>query len=98
MGGIFGVVVAGVVAAAAQVPGSLPNPDLQNRIPAPLPPPSRPPVINGPLSQSPPPGVYLPPRLDTHSDRTVACTHQGAGQGLRGRKLDAYTRTCANAN
>jgi hypothetical protein len=44
----------------AQVPG-LPNPDLQNRIPAPLPPPPQPPVINGPLSQGPPPGVYQPP-------------------------------------
>jgi hypothetical protein len=28
-------------------------PAMQNRIPAPLPPPSQPPVINGPLQQSP---------------------------------------------
>jgi hypothetical protein len=84
-----------VAPALAQVPG-LPNPDLQNRIPAPLPPPPQPPIINGPLSQSPPPGVYVPPRLDTHSDRTVACVQAGSGRGLRGRKLDAYTRACAN--
>jgi hypothetical protein len=82
--------------ANAQVPGSLPNPDLQNRIPAPLPPPTPPPIINGPLGQGPPPGVYLPPRLSTFSDRAAACAHQGAAQGLRGRKLNAYTRACAN--
>lgn len=83
--------------AGAQVPGSLPNPDLQNRIPAPLPPPTPPPIINGPLSQAPPPAVYLPPRLESFGDRAVTCAHQGAGQGLRGRKLDAYTRACASS-
>jgi hypothetical protein len=90
--------LAGMVATAAfaQVPGSLPNPDLQNRIPAPLPPPPQPPVINGPLSQAPPPGVYIPPRLTTHGDRTRDCVQQGSETGLRGRKLDAYTRRCAN--
>jgi DNA-binding transcriptional LysR family regulator len=87
---------AAATAALAQVPPGLPNPDLQNRIPAPLPPPPRPPIINGPLSQSPPPGTYLPPRLNTHSDRTTACLQEGSGYGLRGRKLDAYTRACAN--
>jgi len=89
---------AAITTAWAQVPPGLPNPDLQNRIPAPLPPPPQPPIINGPLSQSPPPGVYLPQRLDTHSDRTTACLQQGSGYGLRGRKLDAYTRSCANMN
>ena len=90
------VAVACTTAALAQVPGGLPNPDLQNRIPAPLPPPPQPPIINGPLSQGPPPSVYLPPRLNTHSDRTIACVQAGSGQRLRGRKLDAYTRACAN--
>jgi hypothetical protein len=88
--------VAAASAALAQVPPGLPNPDLQNRIPAPLPPPAQPPIINGPLSQAPPPGVYFPPQLETHSDRTIACLQAGAGHGLRGAKLDRYTRACAN--
>ena len=75
-----------------------PPPALENRIPAPLPPPPQPPIISGPLGQNPPPGVYLPPSLNSHSDRTVRCLHEGSGYGLRGRKLDAYTRSCANAN
>jgi hypothetical protein len=79
----------------AQAAG-LPDPALQNRIPAPLPPPAQPPVINGPLGQSPPPGVYVPRRLNTFSDRAAACLHEGSSHGLRGRKLDAYTRACAN--
>ncbi len=95
MAGLVVAVACATAAALAQVPG-LPNPDLQNRIPAPLPPPPPPPVINGPLSQGPPPSVYLPPRLNTHSDRTVACVQAGSSHGLRGRKLDAYTRACAN--
>jgi hypothetical protein len=73
-----------------------PPPDLQNRIPAPLPPPPQPPVIGGPLGQPAPPGVHQPPRLNTHSDRTGRCLQEGAGYGLRGRKLDAYVRDCAN--
>jgi hypothetical protein len=75
-----------------------PPPELENRIPAPLPPPPQPPIINGPLGQSPPPGVYQPPRLNTHSDRTTRCLHEGAGYGLKGSKLNAYARACANAN
>jgi hypothetical protein len=82
-------------AAAQFVP---PPPELQNRIPAPLPPPPRPPVIHGPLGQSSPPGVYVPRRLNTHSDRTVQCLHEGSTYGLRGRKLQSYARACANAN
>jgi hypothetical protein len=74
----------------------LPNPDLQNRKPAPLPPPPQVPIINGPLSQSPPPGVYQPRRLVTPHDRATACVHEGSGQGLRGRRPDAYTRACVN--
>ncbi len=87
---------ASATATLAQVPGGLPNPDLQNRIPAPLPPPPQPPIINGPLSQSPPPGPYQPPRLNTFSDRNAACLQAGSANGLRGGKLDAYTRRCAN--
>ena len=81
--------------ALAQVPG-LPDPALQGRIPAPLPPPAPAPIINGPLAQSPPPGVYMPGRLNTFSDRATSCLHEGSSHGLRGRKLDAYTRACAN--
>ena len=57
-----------------------------------------PPIINGPLGQSPPPGVYYPPALRTHSDRTIQCQQEGSSYGLRGRKLQAYTRSCANAD
>jgi hypothetical protein len=87
---------AGLSATLAQTP-FLPNPDLQNRIPAPLPPPPQPPVINGPLSQSPPPKVYRPPQLNTFSDRVAGCVDLGTSAGLRGPDLDAYTRSCANA-
>jgi len=73
-------------------------PVLENRIPAPLPPPLQPPIINGPLGQSPPPGVYIPPRLNTQSDRVIGCQHQGRADGLRGRQLQSYIRECANAN
>ncbi len=93
---VAGLVLASATTALAQFPPGLPNPDLQNRIPAPLPPPPQPPIINGPLSQSPPPGVYQPPRLNTYGDRTTSCVQQGGGQGLRGGELDAYTRRCAN--
>src|SRR3954467_15877153 len=75
-----------------------PPPELQNRIPQPLPPPPQPPIINGPLGQSPPPGVYQPPRLNTHSDRVTGCLHDGAASGLRGGRLQRYARSCANAN
>ena len=97
---VAGLVFAAVSATAvlAQLPPGLPNPDLQNRIPAPLPPPPPPPVINGPLGQSPPPGVYIPPHLNTFSDRASGCLQDGSSLGLRGRKLDRYVRSCANAN
>jgi hypothetical protein len=73
-------------------------PALENRIPAPLPPPPPLPIINGPLGQSPPPGVYVPPRLNTQSDRVIGCQHQGRADGLRGKRLQAYIRDCATAN
>ena len=92
------LVAAAAVSAPALAQGVLPPPELQNRIPAPLPPPLPPPIINGPLGQGPAPGVYQPPRLDTHSDRTVRCLDQGANAGLSGRKLQSYASRCANAN
>ena len=82
--------------AAAQIAPT--PPALENRIPAPLPPPPQPPIINGPLQQGPPPGVYVPPRLNTQSDRVIGCQHQGRADGLRGRQLQAYVRDCANGN
>jgi hypothetical protein len=87
------VALTGTPAMAQFVP---PPPVLEGRIPAPLPPPPQPPVISGPLQQAPPPKVHLPQQLDTHSDRTVRCLQRGAGAGLRGGELDAYTRECAN--
>ena len=81
--------------AAAQI---IQNPALENRIPAPLPPPPQPPIINGPLGQSAPPGVYFPPQLNTYSDRVTGCLHQGRSEGLRGKRLQAYARDCANSN
>ena len=87
-----------IVASPALAQFQPPPPDLQNRIPQPLPPPPQPPIINGPLSQAPPPGVYQPPRLNTHSDRAVQCLQEGSSYGLRGNKLQAFTRACANAN
>ena len=52
-------------------------PDPPSRIPAPLPPPPQPPIINGPLGQTPPPGVYVPPGLNTHGDRVASCSCSG---------------------
>jgi len=73
-------------------------PPVLNPIPAPLPAPAPPPIINGPLQQAPPPEVYYPPALRTHGDRVVQCLHEGSSYGLRGRQLNAYTPSCANAN
>jgi hypothetical protein len=92
------ILACAATAAKAQLPLGVPDPYLQNRIPAPLPPPPQPPVINGPLSQSPPQGTYKPPQLNTYGDRTLNCLQQGSGAGLRGADLDAFTRACTNAN
>jgi len=73
-------------------------PELEGRIPAPLPPPPQPPIINGPYQQGPPPGVAETKPLTTHSDRVVRCQHQGAANGLHGRRLSTYVRACGNAN
>src|SRR5262249_13857397 len=84
--------------APAQTQFTPPPPALHTRTPAPRRPPPRPPIITGPLQQAPPPGVYSPPRLNTHSDRAVQCLQEGSSYGLRGNKLQAYARSCANAN
>lgn len=54
--------------------------------PSPLPPRS-PNSINAPISQ---------PNVDTFGDRVTRCLHYGAGQGLTGGDLSAYSRACAN--
>jgi hypothetical protein len=95
----------GAIVAAALAFAALPAlaqvvpfpPELEGRIPAPLPPPPQAPVINGPLGQSPPPGVYVPPRLNTFADRVTHCMDQGTSYGLHGRKLHSYARRCASA-
>jgi DNA-binding transcriptional LysR family regulator len=91
----LGLALVSASAAAQIVPTP---PALENRIPAPLPPPPQPPIINGPLGQSPPPGVYVPPGLNTFSDRVTGCLHQGRADGLRGKRLQSYAQACANAN
>jgi hypothetical protein len=90
------VCVLGASQAMAQIEPT--PPALENRIPAPLPPPPQPPIINGPLTQGAPPGVYIPGRLNTFSDRVTGCLHQGRADGLRGRRLQSYAHDCANAN
>lgn len=97
---IYGVLLACVLGASPASAQFVPHPpELENRIPAPLPPPPQPPIINGPLGQSPPPGVYQPRRLKTHSDRVTRCLHAGAAYyGLKGAELNAYARACANAD
>ena len=94
MAGLF-VGCASIGPAAAQI--NPPVPPI-NSLPPLLPPPPPPPaMILGPLPQSPPAGAPVQPRrLDTHSDRTTRCLHYGGTQGLRGEKLDTFTRECVN--
>ncbi|SRR5713101_6874288 len=87
--------VLGGAAAPAQVPPRVP--DVQVRIPAPLPLPVAP-IINGPVTQSPPPMVVTPPPLNTFSDRMTQCLHQGSSGGLSGPDLEAYAGDCASEN
>ena len=94
---IAGDLLSGGAPAIAQLLPQVPN--LENRIPAPLPPPAQPPIINGPLSQGAvPPAIAEPPNLNTFSDRATGCVAQGGSAGLSGGELDAYTRECANDN
>jgi hypothetical protein len=85
-------------AAFAQITPLTP-PALENRIPAPLPPPVRPPVINGPLRRGgdPSPKMYNPPQLDTFGDRFTNCLHRGAAYGMNGQRLNSYATTCGNS-
>ncbi len=73
-------------------------PVLQNRIPAPLPPPPALPTINGPMIQSPSPGIIAPPALNTFSDRVGNCLQESSGAGLSASDLNAFTGGCVNAN
>ncbi len=96
---IYGAMLASTLAVTPALAQFAPSPpELENRIPAPLPPPPQPPIINGPLGQSPPPVTYEPRQLNTSSDRATRCLHSGAASGLKGAKLDAYTRDCVNAD
>jgi hypothetical protein len=101
MRGLFAIVLVaacglGPVCAPAQV---LPQvPDLQSRIPAPLPPPPVPPTINGPMVQGPPPGVMAPAPLNTFSDRVGRCVQEASNAGLSVSDLNAFTGSCVNAN
>jgi hypothetical protein len=91
--------VAGAIFSASASAQILPQlPDLQSRIPAPLPPPAVPPVINGPMMQSAPLGLIAPAPLTTFSDRVGPCIQAGGGAGLSGSDLNAYIGACANAN
>jgi hypothetical protein len=91
---VAGVAVAAVVPASAQLQTF---PELDGRIPAPLPSPPQPPIINGPYQQGPPPGVAETKPLTTFSDRVTHCQQQGAANGLHGRRLSAYVRRCGNS-
>jgi hypothetical protein len=96
---IIAVAAGNLIAAGPALAQVVPfPPELEGRIPAPLPPPPQPPIINGPLGQSPPPGVYYPPRLNTFADRMTHCIDQGTSYGLHGRRLNSYARRCANAH
>ena len=101
MRNLIAIVLAGACAifsasASAQIPPQLH--DLQSRIPAPLPPPAAPPLINGPMLQAPSPGVIIPPPLTTFSDRVGQCLQEGEQGGLNASHLNAFIGTCANEN
>ena len=96
---LFAVILAAAIFSAPASAQIVPQiPDLQARIPAPLPPPPVPPPINGPTIQSPPPGDITPPPLNTFSDRVGRCLQEGSGAGLNTSDLNAFTGICVNAN
>jgi hypothetical protein len=96
---VIALIAASVIFGASASAQILPQiPDLQARIPAPLPPPPVPPTINGPMIQSPSPGLIAPPPLTTFSDRVGQCLQGGGGAGLSGSDLNAYVGACANSN
>jgi hypothetical protein len=79
-------------AASAQVPPKAP--DVEIRIPAPLPVPAGP-TGNGPATPGAPPTSLMSPPLNTFNDRMTQCLHQGSSAGLRGADLEGYARDCA---
>jgi hypothetical protein len=85
-------------AASASAQVVPPIPDLQARIPAPLPPPPMPPTINGPMGEGPSPGMIAPAPLTTFSDRVGQCLQVGGSGGLSGFDLSTYVGACANFN
>jgi hypothetical protein len=95
---ITGAILVSVTSGPVAAQFMPPPPELENRIPKPLPPPPQPPIINGPQGQGPSPGVIRQPRIDSAGDRASRCLHEGAGYGLRGGDLARYSRACANAN
>jgi hypothetical protein len=82
----------GGAAASAQVPPKAPDVDI--RIPAPLPLPAGP-TGHGPATQGEPPTALTSPPLNTFNDRMTQCLHQGSSAGLRGPDLEGYARDCA---
>jgi hypothetical protein len=79
--------------ALAQVPG-LPDPALQNRIPAPLPPACAATHHQRSIGAESGSGVYTPRRLNTFSDRATSCLHEGSSYGPwpEARRLHARLR------
>src|SRR4051794_10187846 len=93
----WAVLVGGVLLAVVPALAQLQTfPELEGRIPEPLPPPPQAPIINGPLGQGPPPGVAETKPLRSHGDRVTRCLHDGSANGLRGRRLNTYVRRCGN--
>jgi hypothetical protein len=86
----------GSACALAQVVPQLP--DVQSRIPSPLPPPPVAPTINGSGMQGLLPGVITPAPLNTFSDRVEHCLQEGSNAGLNVSDLNAFTGSCVNAN
>jgi hypothetical protein len=92
---VIALATTAVTPAPAQFIPPLPE---ANRIPAPLPPPPQPPVINGFNGiQGPPPGVAETKPLISPGDRATNCLHEGAASGLRGGRLSRYVRRCGNS-
>lgn len=87
-----GVLIA-LLAGGALAQPAFPEPG--SRIPAPLPPPQPPPVINGPFGQGS--GATPPPaRLNTFPDKVGRCLDEAAVAARDLAERDAYTRMCAN--
>ena len=83
---IAGLALGALVAGPAAAQFMPEPPELEGRIPAPLPPPPQPPIINGPYRQAPPPGVAATKPLTTHQDRVLRCQQLGAADGLHGKR------------